>query len=307
MPTPAAITKPGIYDVADATYHRDNFLPAPSLSASIIKILDQETPAHAHESHPRLNPDFEEEHSERFDIGKAVHEAVLRGDDARFCVIEAEDYRKKAAQEERDVARLAGLIPLLPHQRDAVFLIERSMRAQLSRHTEAQHAFEGGRPEQTLVWQERGVWARCKPDWLPDRRRFLFDLKSTEGSAAPESWMRRNFYALGYDIQAAWYLRGVKAVLGWEDAQFGFVVVETKPPFAISVVGVTPEILSLANRKIDHALALWARCLARNEWPMYEPRIYWPAEIPPWEAARVEAWEPPTEAEKQGTKELYRP
>src|SRR5258708_2254328 len=56
------ITAPGIYDLDDDDYHQDP-APEPSLSSSIVKLLDQQTPAHAYAAHPRLNPQFAEKRS----------------------------------------------------------------------------------------------------------------------------------------------------------------------------------------------------------------------------------------------------
>ncbi|WP_242401117.1 hypothetical protein [Acetobacter okinawensis] len=50
------ITTPGIYDLPEAQYHADP-CPTPSLSNSVARILLDESPMHAHFSHPRLNPE----------------------------------------------------------------------------------------------------------------------------------------------------------------------------------------------------------------------------------------------------------
>jgi hypothetical protein len=58
--------------------------------------------------------------------------------------------------------------------------------------------------------------------------------------------------AAGLLAVAAWYLRGLKAVTGAE-AEFRFVVCETRPPYAVSVVGLAPEVLQLAEKKVRRA------------------------------------------------------
>ena len=59
--------KPGIYGMSEDCYHADP-ADAPSLSASIAKILIAETPLHAWTAHPKLNPNFvrEEKDPPRF-------------------------------------------------------------------------------------------------------------------------------------------------------------------------------------------------------------------------------------------------
>ncbi len=60
---------------------------------------------------------------------------------------------------------------------------------------------------------------------------------------------------------------------------------ETFPPFALSVASLGPDVLELANAKVDYAIKLWADCLATDEWPGYG-RSVWRAEAPAWEMAR---------------------
>src|SRR3990167_1259095 len=76
--------------------------PQPSLSASLAHVLLTRSPKHAWLAHPRLNPAWEPDESEaRQDIGTIVHALLLEGDASRVVVIEAEDYRTKAAKEAR--------------------------------------------------------------------------------------------------------------------------------------------------------------------------------------------------------------
>src|SRR5262245_50563917 len=72
------IDGPGIYDIPLAEYLADP-CPAPSLSASIAHILLSQSPRHAWEAHPRLNPHYEPEEAEAFDLGTAAHAYLLEG------------------------------------------------------------------------------------------------------------------------------------------------------------------------------------------------------------------------------------
>lgn len=278
------IDQPGIYTIPAETYHADP-CPAPSLSASIARTLLAQSPWHAWTLHPRLNPAFAREERETFDLGNAAHALILEGRDG-FAIIDAPDWRTKAAQTARDAARLAGKLPLLAHRWADVQAMAGAVRRQLDAFEDRPRPLAGGKPEQTLVWQdEGGVWCRARLDWLHEDHRTVDDLKSTAASANPEAWSR-TMYGAGADVQAAFYLRGLKAVTG-RDAAFRFVVVENFEPFALSVLTLAPDALALAERKVAAAIRDWRECLERDRWPGYPTATCW-IEAPPWEVARWE-------------------
>jgi hypothetical protein len=63
------------------------------------------------------------------------------------------------------------------------------------------------------------------------------------------------------------------------------VVQETFPPYALSVISLGPDVLELANAKVQYAIEKWEDCLSRGSWPAYPMRICW-AEAPLWELSR---------------------
>lgn len=260
----------GIYEgMAAATYHADP-CPEPSLSSSIAKILCLNSALHAQYDHPRLNPAAVHEESESFDIGTASHALLLEGTDAGVVVIDAKDWRTNAAKEARDQAYVAGLTPLLTHVWAEVQTMVAATRQQLARHKDGGAGMFGnaGKPEQTLIWQEDEVWCRARLDWLrPDA---IDDFKTTSASANPDTWTRTMFTA-GTDIQAAWYLRGLKAITGF-DATFRFAVQETYPPYALSVIALGPDAMFLAEKKVHFALETWREARRKNDWVGYPRR-----------------------------------
>ena len=88
-------------------------------------------------------------------------------------------------------------------------------------------------------------------------------------------------FSTGYDVQAAFYRRGVKAVFG-VDAKFRFVVVESTPPYALSVIRPESSVFWLGDRKIEVAKNIWRECLKTNVWPGYPPMTQ-TIELPEWE------------------------
>jgi hypothetical protein len=147
----------------------------------------------------------------------------------------------------------------------------------------------GGKPEQTMVWQDAqtGVWCRARFDWLHDDLSAIDDLKTTTRSAHPEAFAK-NLYSYGCDVQAAFYLRGLRTLKEtplYTEPKWRWVVVETSPPYGLSVVEPGPAVLELADAKVDAALKLWADCLERDSWPGYPTKVA-TAELPAWEEAR---------------------
>jgi hypothetical protein len=271
--------------------------PAPSLSASIAHTLLTRSPHHAWWEHPRLNPDYAPEEAEHLDIGTIVHAIVLEGDRSRIVVVDAPDWRTNAAKTARDLARQAGKLPILTSKMEAAQDVALAIQAKIAQ-SELAEVFKDGEPEVTLLWQEDGIWCRARPDWVSKDRRVLVDLKTTAGSAEPNAWARGPLLQMGYDLQAAHALRGLRAIEKQirADTTFVFLVAELEPPYAISLVSLAPAFLAFAEAKLATARVVWRDCLRDQTWPSYPSRIAY-AEPPGW--ARVE-WEERTAGADDG-------
>lgn len=267
-----------ILEVDSATYHADQVTDVPTLSASIAKILIAQSPAHAKAAHPRLTPQARDD-DPRFDVGNISHSLFLQGIDL-IEVCEYPDWRSKAAKEARATAREHGRIAMLTAQSVEVYAMVNAIREQLNALEITPGLFVDGKPEQTLVWDEDGVACRARLDWPHDDLTTLDDLKTTGRCARGEVWAKRALYDQGAEIQAAMHRRGVKALTG-QEPQWRWVVVETAPPYALSVIYPSAAVLALGDEKVDRALALWRECLETGEWPAYSREPY-RAELPPW-------------------------
>ena len=297
------ITSTGIYTIDAVTYHGDP-CAAPSLSASIAKLLINQSPLHAFYAHPRLSANPVRYEADYMDVGVICHALLLEGADVAH-VIQATrkegsgknrvdtgelvtDYRTKEAREERDAARASGKVPILASKMEPITEMLKAIRPQLDEH-EASNAFTDGKPEQVIVWREEsGIYCRARLDWLHDSHCFIDDFKTTGGSAAPEVISRKIFQD-GLDIQAAFYRRGLQMIdgnMGSDHPQFRFIFQETDPPYAVSVYSLAPSALSLAEAKVEYAIEKWGECLKSGKWPGYENRIVY-AEASPWQES---AW-----------------
>lgn len=278
-----------IIDISAVDYHANRSpIPPFSLSSSVASILLSESPAHALAAY-KAGTDGEDDDDPKFDLGTACHRLILEGNDG-FLVVDAPDWRTKAAKEQRDAARAIGAIPLLAHKMALVEEMARALKVRLFAFREQPPPFTMGKPEQTIIWTEDTphgpINCKARVDWLSDDFTHAFDLKTTEGSANPDAWIRQQLYRRSLDVQASLYLRGVKAATG-VDAQWRFVVAESRRPFGVSVVGLSPAALAHADDKCQQAINQWAACHKSGQFPMY-PQSTCYADVPAYEVARWE-------------------
>lgn len=273
-----------ILDITAAEYHADLTSDRPTLSASTIKTLLNKSPKHAWTNHPKLNPNYQRDHDDKFNLGTIVHSLILEDDSSNVQVVNAPDWRTKFAKEAKEWAREYGRIPILKHQWDEAREAVDRIRENISALNIKPAPFTAGQPEQSIVWEDAGVKCRALLDWWHTDQQTIDDLKTTMATANPEAWTRRTLFDIGADIQAAFYMRGVEAIVGVKPA-FRFIVAETTEPYAVSVVSLGPDVLELANRKIDTAVRIWQECLTTDRWPSYPTDICW-AELPAWQESQ---------------------
>lgn len=264
---PFQVTEPGVFDIDEAVYHGDPVPGTGSLSSTGARALSsrRKTPAHYA---------WERQHGRRpkreFDYGHAAHAKVL-GRGMGIEVIDAENYRTKAAQAARDEARERGLAPILAHEVQAI----EEMAAAIQAHPTAGPLLtpEVGWPEKSLFWTDplTGVWCRARLDWLTRpgvlRRYTIADYKTAD-DASPDGFARA-IRAHGYDQQAAFYLDGVRALGLDDEPAWVWVVQEKAPPYLIAIYQLTGESLLRADRANRRARAVFAHCTATGEWPGY--------------------------------------
>lgn len=269
----------------------------PTLSASIAHILLVQSPLHAKWAHPRLSPDYQEDNAKRADIGSAAHE-MLVGGEARIVEIAADSYRTNAAKEARDAAYAEGKIPILSERIPKLHAMVKTAQAFLA-DSEIAKLLLTCEPEMTVLWQEmfvaeagsmKGrktdrVWCRARPDWLTKDRRWHFSYKTTLGSAEPEAWVRNHLTRDGHDLAAAFYEQGIGYAGGNSECETLFVIQEQEPPFACSLVGLSPAMREIAKGKVNRAINLWARGMQDDKWPCYPNRVFI-AEPMPWDLTR---------------------
>lgn len=264
------ITDPGVYDELPAQVYHADPVPGGSLSVSGAKtLLPPSCPALFDWERRHRRPD-----RRVFDLGHAAHRYVL-GVGAELAVVDAENWRTRAAQHQRDEAYAAGKTPLLTHEHDTV----QAMAVSLRDHPIASLLFaEGsGRAEQSLFWKESefGIWRRARVDWLPNEARgermIVADYKTTT-SAAPTD-LESSMYRRGYHQQAVWYADGIRALGLASDVAFLFILQEKTPPYLVTVAEPSADALRAGRELNRHAMRIYRDCTQTGYWPSYSHGI----------------------------------
>lgn len=262
----------GVYQGMPLAAYVADPCPTPSINASTATTILQQSPMHARAQHPRLNPEKEREESSRLDLGTIAHALLLEDDASKVVVIDAEDWKKNVTKELRDEARAAGKLPVLKAAYDQVLDMVLVAKDVISK-SEVGEAFQSAIPEQTLLWEEDGVWHRSRPDKATKDWRIVFDYKTCGTTAAPAKWGKGPLLSYGYDIQAALCRRGIAHLFKQYECTFVFIVQEIERPYAVSLISLDPQWIALADAKLQAALATWRGCLRTGIWPGYPSRI----------------------------------
>lgn len=239
--------------------------PRMRMSPSIAKILLARSPMHAWDAH-RLGGNAPDEPTEAQARGRIL-DAMVFGGAEKLSIIDAADYRTKAAQAARDAAVAEGRIPVLAHKLAAYDAATSAWLAQL----EDMGIRLIGESQVPLLWEDGGVPCKGILDHLilgPDGATFL-DLKTCD-DCGPEA-VARAMVNLGHDVQHAAYLDAVEAAyphLAGRVRGF-FLYCEVDRPHAVNVVEPAGTMRALGRFKWRKAVATWGECLRTGRFPGY--------------------------------------
>lgn len=276
------ITEPGLYgDIAEDVYHAD---PVPDGSLSVSgakKLLPPSCPAIFH--HQRRHP---KPRTRAMDFGTVAHSLILsKGQDTE--IIDAPDYRTKAAQQLRDKAIAAGRVPMLTHEWHKALSVEAAVRDD----DDAGPLFDSGDAEQSMFWTdpEWDIWLRSRMDWLTYfDMPTIVDLK-TASDASPGKFAR-SVHDYGYYMQDPWYRDGLAAILGCnpDDIDFVFVVVQTTEPHLVMTYRLDDAAVALGRECNRIAREKYRDCTEAGVWPKWSHDIT-PLALPPYARRRIES------------------
>jgi len=203
-----------------------------------------------------------------FDMGNAVHAAVLGEGHDIVEVTGFSDYKKGDARAVRDAAYAAGKVPLLPKEKKQVDAMAAAIRK--DRNAGPLFAPGMGIPERSIYWTDPATGVRCRvrPDWLiirPDVT-VIVDLKTTT-DASPDACSKA-IESYSYHQQGALYIDGVQAAgLAPEGARFFFAFQSKKAPYLVTVRELNDQDQDIGRGRNEEALRIYAECERTGEWP----------------------------------------
>lgn len=273
---------PGVYpEIPDDVYHADAACEEITLSASgAKKLLPPSCPAMF-----KWELDNPPAPKRQFDFGHAAHKLVL-GVGLDVVVIDAENYRTKAAQKAQKEAHAQGKAPLLRAEWETV----QAMAAALREHPVASAVLrpDAGAPEVSLYWRDTvtSVLRRARLDWLPHEPTALDRLIVTDYKTAADADPRGFASAAAryrYHLSAATYIEAVRALELAEDLAFLFIVQSKEPPHLVSVVELDHEALQIGRALNRRAVDTFAACMTTDTWPAWSEDVV-RVSLPRWAA-----------------------
>ena len=202
-------------------------------------------------------------------FGQALHAAVLTPEDygRQFAVMPNVDRRTKAGREawEAAAAEAQGRTQIAFDWAEQIADMVQAVRG----NPMAARLLDGPH-ETSYFWADTltGEACKCRTDAETDigDMHLIVDVKTCQ-DASTDAFMRDALH-YGYDVQAAMYTDGYKAVTGRE-ATFVFIAVEKNPPYAVNILQADTLFMQHGQDRYRHLLGLYHECRQRNQWPGY--------------------------------------
>lgn len=279
--------------MSEREYHADP-APAPSFSASLGKVILDQSPAHAYLAHPRLGGSVREPTS-AMEFGTLVHKLIL-GEGASVVSVNADNWKTAAAKQQRDEARAAGKLAVLASDLDEAAKILAAFSAQYP--AEERALFSRGESERVIMIDEpnaksadptarvfaRGMLDRVLIDATNNTAR-IWDVK-TCADASPEA-IERTIYERHYDMQMMCYewLLGVIHPELRDRITTQLIFIESAEPYSVVPVELDSMFRQIGRNKLGRAWDSWCQCCATGIWPSYTDKVI-TLGPPTWAASR---------------------
>lgn len=265
------------YSMPDDSYHS-----RPELSSTGARLLLPEFKGTPAKYKYKLGRQF---NSPAFDLGKAVHAAVL-GVGA-----EAYEYPEellasngaastKAAKEWAESIRELGGVPM---KSDDMRPIKAMTEAVLA-HKTARTLLEAATAREVSVFADvDGVSTRCRFDALGGG--WGVDLK-TSAKPVDSDTFSKTVFEYGYFFQQEFYKDTYRESEG-DELRFGFIAVETTGPHLVAVHELDFEYEQIGKRLAAESRRVYAECMQSGNWPGH-PEDIQTISPPPWATQDME-------------------
>ncbi len=211
------------------------------------------------------------------DLGSLVDQLVFGG--ASFHTINADSYRTKAAQTERDAARERGQIPVLEHEIEPAQRLAGRIRATL---LEEGVELEKCQKQQHMEWESpvgiisnNGRPTPCAgtPDLAILRAREWITIDLKVGGKIDPEYLDRHVCDQYWDVQAAAYQEAGHTLYHTDGRGGHFLLcAETSGAQMVEIYPFSESMMELGRRRWARAQYLWNHCRNNNEWPGYKRR-----------------------------------
>lgn len=236
-----------------------DYRKAEGVSSSELK---QMVKSPAHYRYWKDNPDDSDTPALLF--GRACHKYVLETYDfyKEFAVAPNVDRRTKEGKEawSKFVAESEGKDVITEEQFEVIDAMRNAMLA-----TPFVSKLINGEHEVSLFWtdEDTGIKCKCRTDSLNQKLKIVVDYKTCD-NAETQHFMRKAI-DLGYDLQASYYLDGVKASTGL-DCIFVFIAQEKKPPYAVNILQADDVFIRSGRQLYKDMLATYKECTETGNW-----------------------------------------
>ncbi len=253
----------------------DQYSLSPGVRKSDLDLIAR-SPAHYYEG--RLSPERDaEESTEAFDMGRAIHSAVLEPDLFGVNYIRAPNVNRRTNAGKQTLEDLANNNPGKVIMRDTAFDACCRVRDAAYKHVAVQEILRDGEAEMS-AYAERGVaLLKARPDY--SRTGMLIDLKSTI-DARPDAFSR-DLFKYRYHVQAAYYSDVWEEAGGGKVHAFMFICIEKEAPYSIAVYEIDRTSVMIGRSEYMRNLDTYIACEKEGFWPSYAEEIT-PIGIPAW-------------------------
>lgn len=249
----------------------------PRFHQSYAKTLIQECPA-------IFKAQFDAEQrapSRAMEKGTLVDQLVFGG--SNFHVIDADSYRTKKAQQERDDARASGMVPVLSEEFEPARRLAGAIKSRLAMEG---IDLEKCHKQRTLQWTSaEGVECEGTPDLFFEAPGGYWTIDLKCGHTANPDRLEQHLYDQGWHIQGAAYQEAVnwgRGPLPCTGRHY-LVCAETKSGAdCITIAPLSPAYIDLGMRAWRKAQHIWVQCWANNDWPEYTSRPLQPTKNAMW-------------------------
>jgi hypothetical protein len=252
------------------------YLSVDAVSASTLKAVDAQTPAHARQ---RLLTPLAPSPAQR--LGTLAHMAILEPLrwERDVQVVEKIDRRTRAGKERQaELDAMAGENPSLefvePDQMEAAI----AMRDAVLANPYAAALLSAGQSELSLIWRDDDLRCKARLDHDNDKHGVIVDLKTAADASYDGFANAAGKYR--YAMQAVWYTDAADAI-GLGQRRFVFVVVENKAPWAVALYELGDVTIHNARQRVAIAIDKWRESVKTESFPAYPPQIQ-TLELKPW-------------------------